>query len=106
MSGPVLPMTPVESCIFFQMGKTEPVDHAMLPCRTQAKRVAVLPFIAQNRRSINDLVRPYVLPTGGAALSVDMPITVSTSFSTETRAMFCEPMTFTSMHSIGCRSDK
>ena len=31
-------------------------------------------------------------------------MTVSTPRSTATRAMFCEPVTFTSTHSIGCFS--
>ena len=31
ISGPVVPMTPVSACIFFQSGSTEPVDHATLP---------------------------------------------------------------------------
>src|SRR5882724_298992 len=107
ISGPVLPITPVLSCIFFQRGNTEPVDQAMLPCRTQANlEVGVLLFIAQKTRSINAFVNPYVFPTGGADLSVDIPITVFTPFSTQTRARFCEPITLTSIHSMGCCSER
>src|SRR4029453_8492624 len=97
-------MTPVVSCIFFQIGSTEPVDQAMLPKRTQANFVSDFPFIEQKILSMSAFDKPYVLRTGGAALSVEIPRTTLTPFSIATRAMFCEPTTLKSTHSMGCCS--
>ena len=47
------------------------------------------------------LVMPYVLRIGGVALSVEMPTTTGILRSIATLATFCEPSTFTSMHSSG-----
>jgi len=56
-------------------------------------------------RSINAFVSAYVLLMGGAALSVEIPITALHFLSMATRATFSEPTTFISMASNGSFSE-
>ena len=88
------------------MGKTEPVDQAILPNLRQMKLVFDKLFEDKKILSIVALVKPYKFPIGCAALSVEIPTTVFILCSIETLAIFDDPTIFVSIHSNGNFSDK